>query len=79
MVAQFVRNNHPDDDLISNVFEPNRFEYKKDYVLIQEELVFGVNYQISSNINFPLRSLGNINWLGSILKKNGNWVWKINQ
>jgi hypothetical protein len=67
------------DNLILNVFEPNGFEYKKDYVFVEEELVFGVKDYVSSDLNLPLSSFENINWIGSILRKNGNWVWKINQ
>jgi hypothetical protein len=66
------------DNLIFNVFEPNGFDYKKDSLLVQEELAFGVHNRPSSNLNLPLSCLENISWLGSVLKKNGNWVWKIN-
>jgi hypothetical protein len=66
-------------DLVSNILEPNEFKDKRDFFLIKEELVFGVGYRPSSRFNQPLSSLEGINWLGSVLKKNGNWVWKINQ
>jgi hypothetical protein len=67
------------DNLFSNFFVPNGINYKKDYLLVQEGLVYGVGNQPSSRLNQPLSSLEGINWLGSILLEDGNWVWKINQ
>jgi hypothetical protein len=64
------------DGLIGSVFEPNGLTYREDYVLIEEELAFGVRDQPSPGIGKPLSSLYDIGWLESVLREDGNWVWK---
>jgi len=69
---------YPDDDLIADILESNGFEYKRDFVLAEEELTSGVRNIPSPGLNHPLSCLKDIIWLGSILKKDGNWIWKKN-
>lgn len=65
------------DYLVNNIFAPNSFEENRDYLLVQEELVLGVYNRPSKSLYHPLSSLNGINWLGSIINKKGNWVWKM--
>jgi hypothetical protein len=70
---------YPDEyfeKLIVRVFEPNGFELNNDYLLVQEELALGVIGRSSESLNHPISCLEGINWIGSVLKKDGNWVWK---
>ena len=46
-----------------------------DYLLCQEYLVEGVNGSISPLLNKDIPECLEINWLGSVIKKNGNYVW----
>ncbi|MBI5009230.1 MAG: hypothetical protein HZB98_06190 [Bacteroidia bacterium] len=68
---------YPGDDQISDILRLGGLKYNKDFIIAQEELVFGVGNQPSSGLGYPLNPLENISWLGSVLKEDGNWVWKI--
>jgi len=68
---------YPGDDIISDISKPNGLEYSKDFIIVEEELLYGVGNRLSPGLCHPLSSLENISWIGSVLKKDGNWVWRI--
>jgi hypothetical protein len=54
---------------------PLGFEYKKDFAIMEEQLIFGVNDQVSTLLGFPLPENADIDWLGSVVRVDGNFVW----
>ena len=54
---------------------PLGFEYKKDFVFMEEQLIYGVGDRVSELLNQPLPENADIGWLGSVLRLDGNFVW----
>lgn len=62
-------------DLVTNVLKPLNLQANEDYVLGYEQLVHGAKGYISPYLDKDIPDLTGINWLGSIIKRNGNFVW----
>jgi hypothetical protein len=54
---------------------PLGFEDKKDFVFMEEQLIYGVGDRVSELLNQPLPENTDIGWLGSVLRLDGNFVW----
>ena len=54
---------------------PLGFEYKKDFVFLEEQLIYGVGDRVSELLNQPLPENADIDWLGSEVRLDGNFVW----
>jgi hypothetical protein len=54
---------------------PLGFEYKRDFAILEEQLIFGVNDQVSTLLGSPLTENADIDWLGSVVRVDGNFVW----
>jgi hypothetical protein len=65
-------------ELATNVFDPSGIEFKLDCLLVKEELIYGVRGQDFEVSDKPIDELKGIEWLGSRVDRNGNWVWRIN-
>jgi len=62
-------------DLIETVLEPIGLIQHRDYALGYEQLTRGVKYQDSNTLDEDLPDLAKSEWLGSILKPEGNFIW----
>ena len=60
---------------ISERLIPLGFEYNKDFVVLEEHLIFGVNNQVSTLLGSPLPENADIDWFGSVVRLDGNFVW----
>ena len=70
--------NSPAIHLEQRIYErlyPLGFEYKRDFVFMEEQLIFGVNDQESTLLGSPLPENADIDWLGSVVRLDGNFVW----
>jgi hypothetical protein len=54
---------------------PLGFEYKKDFVFMEEQLIYGVGNRVTELLNQPLTENADIDWLGSVVRLDGNFVW----
>ena len=60
---------------ITESLVPLGFEYKKDFAVLEEQLIFGVNDQVSTLLGSPLPENADIDWLRSVVRMDGNFVW----
>jgi hypothetical protein len=56
---------------------PLGFEDKRDFTIMEEQLIFGVNDQESTLLGSPLPENTDIQWLCSVVRTDGNFVWWI--
>lgn len=77
LVQIFEMRSPPDEleHLIVHKLFPLGFEYKKDLIILEEQLVYGVGDRITPLINQPIPESLEIDWLDSIISLNGNFVW----
>lgn len=61
--------------LVTNLLKPLNLYENEDYVLGYEQLVHGARGSITPYLNKDIPALDEINWLGSIIKRKGNFVW----
>ena len=61
--------------LVTNVLMPLNLYENEDYVLGYEQLVHGARGYITPYLNKDIPALAEINWLGSVIKRKGNFVW----
>ncbi len=54
---------------------PKGLKEKEDFIIAYEQLIHGVQYELNSDLGKSLPELKNIDWLSSIIAKDGNWVW----
>ncbi len=54
---------------------PLGFENKRDFVVLEEQLIFGVNDQVSTLLGSPLPENADIDWLKSEVRLDGNFAW----
>ncbi len=54
---------------------PLGFKYKRDFAVLEEQLIFGVNDQVSTLLGSPLPENADIDWFGSVVRLDGNFVW----
>lgn len=54
---------------------PLGFEDKRDFAIMEEQLIFGVNDQESALLGSPLPENSDIEWLCSVVRTDGNFVW----
>jgi hypothetical protein len=54
---------------------PLGFEYKRDFVVLEEQLIYGVGDRVTELLNQPLPENADIDWLDSVVKVDGNFVW----
>jgi hypothetical protein len=56
---------------------PLGFEYKKDFAVLEEQLIYGVGDRVTELLNQPLPENADIDWLSSIVRLDGNFVWSL--
>ena len=64
-------------ELIEESLEPEGLIYNKDMVIVQEELIRGVRGEVTPLLGKKIPGAEDIAWLGSEVRLNGNFVWKI--
>jgi len=77
ILAEMVEPHHHLHDLIYENLKWIGFKEKEDFVFGFEHLTKGVNGHSPENINREIPELKNINWLGSYITHNGNYVWYV--
>ena len=77
ILAEMVEPHHHLHDLIYENLKWIGFKEKEDFVFGFEHLTKGVNGHCSEYINREIPELKNINWLGSYITHNGNYVWYV--
>ena len=63
------------EEFVEKVLFLNGFINKLDFVFIEEMLTQGVKGEVSELINKPHPHCNNINWLESIIVRDGNFIW----
>ena len=66
---------HEIEEMIVNQLFPLGFEYKKDLIILEEQLIHGTGNRISPLLNQAIPESLEIDWLDSIITLNGNFVW----
>ena len=54
---------------------PLGFEYKKDFAIMEEQLIYGAGDRVTELLNQPLPENEDIDWLMSAVRLDGNFVW----
>jgi hypothetical protein len=62
-------------EMIVHQLLPLGFEYKKDLIILEEQLIHGAGNRISPLLNQAIPESLEIDWLDSIITLNGNFVW----
>lgn len=62
-------------EFIDKELNPLGFEEKKDYLICYEQLVKGVKGSITPLLNMEIPECVGVDWLGSIIKMEGNYIW----
>lgn len=75
ILAEMVQPHQGLIDLITKVLKPLGFNSNEDYVLGYEQLTAGARGETSPLLNKDIPDLEGVNWLGSIIKHKGNFVW----
>ena len=73
----FREMNSPAVNLTQRITErlvPLGFEYKKDFAIMEEQLIYGVNDQVIALLGSPLPENADIDWLKSEVRMDGNFV-----
>jgi len=65
---------HLEQRIVERLY-PLGFEYKKDFVFMEEQLIYGVGDRVTELLDLPLPENADIDWLGSVVKLEGNFVW----
>ena len=76
----FREMNSPAVNLTQRITErlvPLGFEYKKDFAIMEEQLIYGVNDQVIALLGSPLPENADIDWLRSEVRLGGNFIWWI--
>jgi hypothetical protein len=63
------------EELIVHKLFPLGFEYKKDLIILEEQLIHGAGNSFSPLLNQVIPECLEIDWLDSIITLNGNYVW----
>ncbi len=53
---------------------PLGFEDKRDFVVMEEQLIYGVGDRVTEFLNQPLPENADIDWLSSVVRLDGNFV-----
>jgi hypothetical protein len=75
MTAEMNSPPHRLEEFTEEVLIPNGFITELDFVFIEEMLTQGVKGEVSELINEPHPHCNNINWLQSIIVRDGNFIW----
>jgi hypothetical protein len=62
-------------NLVDNHFIPLGLEEGRDYVFVTEQLPLVVGGTENPLLNKPIPELEKVNWLNSIITREGNYVW----
>ena len=61
--------------IIEEILLPSGLCENKDFVLLYEQLIYGVDGGTSSLLNGPIPETEGIDWLGSVISKDGHFIW----
>lgn len=61
--------------IIQEILLPSGLEFEQDFVLVNEQLIYGVGDRVTDLLNQKIPDLLNIDWLSSEITLNGNDVW----
>jgi len=65
--------------LVSEILEPMGLIYNIDMVILQEQLIHGVRGEVTPLLGKKIPGSEDLSWLGSQVRLNGNFVWKISE
>ena len=65
--------------LVSEILEPMGLVYNIDMVILQEQLIHGVGGEVTPLLGKKIPGSEDLSWLGSQVRLNGNFVWKISE
>lgn len=64
--------------IVFEILEPNGLKQAKDFVVLYEQLISSNHHTDSDSLLYQKHPwCSEINWLGSVLTTNGNWIWFI--
>ncbi|MDA0195591.1 MAG: hypothetical protein O2887_08065 [Bacteroidetes bacterium] len=61
--------------IIDDILLPNGLCENKDFVLLYEQLIYGIDGNVSPLLNGPIPEAEGIAWLGSVISKDGHFIW----
>lgn len=65
---------HLEERILERLY-PLGFGYKKDFAIMEEQIIYGVKYSVTELLNHPLPENATIDWLESAVRFDGNFVW----
>lgn len=63
------------EEIIQNKLVPLGFEYQTDLILLEEQLIYGVKYRLTPLLNQAIPGSEAVDWLETIIRMDGNFVW----
>jgi len=63
------------EEIIQNKLFPLGFEYQTDLIILEEQLVYGVKYRLTPLLNQAIPGGDTVDWLETIIRMDGNFVW----
>ena len=61
--------------IIQEILLPSGLKFEQDFVLVNEQLIYGVGDRVTDLLNHDIPDLLDIDWLSSEITLNGNDVW----
>ena len=61
--------------IIQEILLPSGLKFEQDFVLVNEQLIYGVGDRVTDLLNQKIPDLLDIEWLSSEITLNGNEVW----
>lgn len=61
--------------IIQEILLPSGLKFEQDFVLVNEQLIYGVGDRVTDLLNQDIPDLLDIDWLSSEITLNGNEVW----
>ena len=63
------------EEIILTKLVPLGFEYKIDLIILEEQLIYGVKYRLTPLLNQVIPGSEAVDWLETIIRMDGNFVW----
>jgi hypothetical protein len=63
------------ESIIKDHLLPHGFKWSDDFIIVEEQMLFGVRDRVTPLLHQGLPELKNVQWLDSVITMEGNFVW----
>jgi len=75
LISDMMRPSAELSSIIQEILLPSGLKFEQDFVLVNEQLIYGVGDRVTDLLNHDIPDLLDIDWLYSEITLNGNDVW----